>query len=204
MINLNKENFFNAMQEKYPETMERFLEFIDSYKVTRGWELMFGCNPEIKAPKFHEIPYELQIGVICRFLFMRGKLFMPHPEDVMKWFEKMFEEIEEGISKEHRFIISKGANLMFRERVNQILVDGYDSDHDKSNNKGELANVAVALLTDNKKLYPKWWTKIFWKNNVVKPRNEILIIAGALLAAEYDRLEYESLISSDQKNKPEE
>lgn len=62
MKNLNKENFWNEMQEKHPITMKKFCIFIDEFKEKHEWNRMF--NPKIK---FHDIPIVMQIGVIHNF-----------------------------------------------------------------------------------------------------------------------------------------
>lgn len=41
MENLNKENFWNAMHEKYPNAMGEFCKWIDEYKETVGWHQLF-------------------------------------------------------------------------------------------------------------------------------------------------------------------
>ncbi len=81
---LTKENCFNELLEKYPVTHAKFLAWVDAYKVEVGWEKLF--NPNYKMirvqtdqsdqgfiiegvnPKFHELPYDMQYGIIMRFL----------------------------------------------------------------------------------------------------------------------------------------
>lgn len=75
MTGLTKENFFNSMKLHYPDAMLLFNAFIDLYKAENDWDELFNAdrlNPGkgqllTKAPKFHELPFELQLGIIIRF-----------------------------------------------------------------------------------------------------------------------------------------
>ncbi len=69
--NLNKENFFNELTEKYPIAMKIFCDWIDEYKKEVDWDYLFN-EGEVKgdfksAPKFHDLPYDMQSGIIIRF-----------------------------------------------------------------------------------------------------------------------------------------
>jgi hypothetical protein len=61
-MNLNKENFWNPLKEKYPEAVEHFCNWIDEYKKEVGWEKIFGAHV-----KFHDLPYDMQNGILARF-----------------------------------------------------------------------------------------------------------------------------------------
>lgn len=102
-IGLTKENFFDAMSEKYPNAMQRFNDFIDKYKTSVNWNELFNDEESYtgtpgNAPKFHEIPYELQVGVIM--LFIRENVsFMPMIVDygsLKKAFEVCLRTIQNG------------------------------------------------------------------------------------------------------------
>lgn len=75
MNNLNKENFFDAMSEKYPKAMYNFCNWIDGYKAENNWDRLFNAgklNPGgetlvTHAPKFHDLPYEMQFGILIRY-----------------------------------------------------------------------------------------------------------------------------------------
>lgn len=70
MQNLNKENFWNDLLEKYPEAVELFCKWIDRYKAEVGWDELFnqtGLSNEDKQVKFHDIPFEMQNGILARF-----------------------------------------------------------------------------------------------------------------------------------------
>lgn len=72
MENLSKENFWNAIMEKYPEAGKLFCNWIDKYKVEVGWDKLFGNDIDAVhyrsvQIKFHDIPFEMQHGIIARF-----------------------------------------------------------------------------------------------------------------------------------------
>lgn len=72
MNNLNLENFFNRITEKYPVAMKVFSAWIDIYKVQNNWDQMFSFRPipedGSSIYKFHHIPFEMQIGIIVKFI----------------------------------------------------------------------------------------------------------------------------------------
>jgi hypothetical protein len=61
-MNLDKENFWNPLKEKYPEAIEHFCNWIDEYKKEVGWNQLFG-----EHIKFHDLPYDMQNGILARF-----------------------------------------------------------------------------------------------------------------------------------------
>lgn len=76
-MNLNKANFFDEAFEKYPDAAKKFHTWIDNYKKEIGWNKLFGNTIRIdirdfidaaRAPKFHELPFDMQKGIILRFL----------------------------------------------------------------------------------------------------------------------------------------
>ena len=60
--NLNKQNFFDEMHLLYPKAVDKFTEWIDGYKSANNWDSIFQEGIE-----FHNIPYELQMGIMNRF-----------------------------------------------------------------------------------------------------------------------------------------
>lgn len=60
--NLSKENFWNALMEKYPGAVDHFCKWIDDYKKEVGWNVLFG-----EAVKFHDLPFEMQNGILARY-----------------------------------------------------------------------------------------------------------------------------------------
>ncbi len=73
MENLNKENFWNELQEKYPDGMKIFCDWIDKYKRDNDWGNLFNFGTPHYAkqgwhdPKFHDIPLAMQIGIWIQF-----------------------------------------------------------------------------------------------------------------------------------------
>jgi hypothetical protein len=70
MQNLSKENFWNDLHAKYPQAVDLFCKWIDKYKVEVGWDELFnqaGLPDEDKPVKFHDIPFEMQNGILARF-----------------------------------------------------------------------------------------------------------------------------------------
>ncbi len=102
--------------------------------------------------------------------------------------------------------VSDGAKLIAKERERQVDVNGWTSNHDDTHDRGEMVGAAINYAelarfisvynrTDGKRFYhgappqpatwPKDWT---WKPDYADAiRN--LVIAGALIAAEIDRLQ---------------
>lgn len=73
MENLNKENFFNDLQQRFPKAMEHFCKWIDKYKEENSWDELFNdgkawAGGVTIAPKFHDLPYDMQVGVILRYV----------------------------------------------------------------------------------------------------------------------------------------
>ncbi len=77
--NLNKENFWNEMQQRCPLAMKEFCVWIDIYKEKNKWEDLFNdsysktnyqyaSNGEVTSidfafPKFHDLPLAMQMGI---------------------------------------------------------------------------------------------------------------------------------------------
>ncbi len=62
--NLNKHNFWDILYKECPKTMNVFCSFIDNYKMEVQWNLIFSDHLSLK---FHDIPFEMQLGIILRF-----------------------------------------------------------------------------------------------------------------------------------------
>ena len=93
-----------------------------------------------------------------------------------------------------------GAELIARERKEQINKHGYSIEHDQSYNESfefPLTKAASALSIDDngnrlarEAMKPKGWDGAIWLNMMDKSYKERLVIAGALIAAEIDRVTY--------------
>lgn len=96
-----------------------------------------------------------------------------------------------------------GAEQIIAERARQIQMEGYDSAHDDHHDKGDLADAAAAYAkvasaqtrgatidefpADMLICEGEWpWAENDWKPSVNPVKN--LVKAGALIAAEIDRL----------------
>jgi hypothetical protein len=85
-----------------------------------------------------------------------------------------------------------GAELIAAERQRQIEQEGWTPEHDaKEHDDGSLAEVASSLASPHHGSHPMSWQVGIW--NLVRKRNkwsriEQLTVAGALIAAEIDRL----------------
>lgn len=97
-----------------------------------------------------------------------------------------------------------GIELIVLERKEQLESKGRTLKHDFENNsQGELIIVAHALMETSVGRYmkrPEGWSPEYWEKLLGKPYTERLSIAGALIAAEIDRLQN----SFDKKNKKNE
>lgn len=93
-----------------------------------------------------------------------------------------------------------GVELIAKERKEQIEKHGRTIEYDKKYNVSDQLRIAAMTLMFKgpiKRVCPTGWDKKVWKKMSEKSYEERLIIAGAFLAAELDRLEYkksESLI----------
>lgn len=62
MKGLTKENFWNSLRDIYPEAVDHFCKWVDKYKEEVGWGALF-----VPGIKFHDLPYDMQNGIIARF-----------------------------------------------------------------------------------------------------------------------------------------
>lgn len=89
-----------------------------------------------------------------------------------------------------------GIELIAEERQEQIEKHGFDTAHDAMYNDpdahhqhGELAYAALHALWPRGEFYPRSFQEWFRNKISTKTYKERLIIAGALIAAEIDRLQ---------------
>lgn len=85
--------------------------------------------------------------------------------------------------------LSKGAIDIMRERKRQETVEGFNSDHDDRYRSEQMASAAACYLTwpFRETVPASWpWAESWWKP---KDRRSNLVRAGALIAAEIDRLD---------------
>lgn len=107
MNNLSKENFFNEMSTKYPSAMERFCNWVDDYKKSVNWSLLFNSDSNWQdaagknapAPRLHDIPYEMQFGILIKFA---SEVLMFSEKDMITMFEmkELFESCLAGLEEQ--------------------------------------------------------------------------------------------------------
>lgn len=91
-----------------------------------------------------------------------------------------------------------GAQLITEERARQISAEGWDAGHDDEHDEGQMCAAAecyaeaaelqvggITHVSDTPKYWP--WEYQWWKPSADPVRN--LVKAGALIAAEIDRLQ---------------
>jgi hypothetical protein len=86
-----------------------------------------------------------------------------------------------------------GIELIAAERAEQIEKHGYTTELDKNNTSHQLSEAARILskfsINEEFDHRPTGWDRNIWERMCVKPHKDRLIIAGALIAAEIDRLQ---------------
>lgn len=71
-VNTNsKKEYWDPIEQTCPDAFAIFSNWIDSYKKRVNWNLIFSnykAGNELKSLiKFHDLPYEMQIGVLMQF-----------------------------------------------------------------------------------------------------------------------------------------
>lgn len=108
---LTKENFWNDLYKRYPGEVQKFCDWIDEYKKQNNWTDLFNEvqseYPALrtKAPKFHDLPIAMQIGIFLQFIAETDKAYeleLPTiesiedinkiPELIKEWF--FYEDLE--------------------------------------------------------------------------------------------------------------
>ena len=88
-----------------------------------------------------------------------------------------------------------GIELIAQERAEQISKHGRTIEQDVAENQlSQLVDGAIGLLKTKRSQrdMPSYWSVEIWQKMINKSELERLIISGALIAAEIDRLQYES------------
>jgi len=101
-MNEDKKRLWAELEERYPEEVGRFKDWVDGYKERVGWAELFAPRQfvvdgaqEERRPKFHELPLEMQVGIFGLYAFERerseqqlGELHEELLEAVGGWFER--------------------------------------------------------------------------------------------------------------------
>jgi len=85
-----------------------------------------------------------------------------------------------------------GIELIAKERREQIEKHGFTAEHDKQNSKGEMIDAALFLLSGEEDYFPATWDERWmykFKAAIKQQSFKSFIVAGALIAAEIDRLQ---------------
>lgn len=112
MENLNKENFWDEMEEKYPAEIHVFKGWIDVYKKEVNWNRLFrepyvdemaGVNAP--APEFHDIPFDMQVGILMRFSseIFHGSQPKMTPDDIKPMVQQTFEKLDISVRMRTQF-----------------------------------------------------------------------------------------------------
>lgn len=96
--------------------------------------------------------------------------------------------------------MKSGIELIAEERQEQLSKHGRTVEKDvQINNESQLIHAAERMLHgrghESNNFPPVNWNYEIWNNMLDKPKLERLIIAGALIAAEIDRIQAESSLA---------
>lgn len=86
-----------------------------------------------------------------------------------------------------------GITRVVIERLEQLVKHGRTVKQDAEfNNRGQLCLAATFLISPSGygEIVPKGWNEEIWQKMIAKPYKDRLAIAGALICAEIDRLNY--------------
>lgn len=105
MTNLDKrldKPLWDKIQEQFPNSMKYFIYWFDHYKKAVGWEGLFNETIIVQAPKFHDLPYEMQHGIWISFASDVLNTLYEQPEytpllDVEEEVNQVFKEIEQDV-----------------------------------------------------------------------------------------------------------
>ncbi len=67
--NLNKENFWNKIEQEYPDALAHFNQWFKQYQAEINWNNLFRTyrDPRILGIQFHDLPFEMQNGILARY-----------------------------------------------------------------------------------------------------------------------------------------
>lgn len=116
MENLNKQNYFTPeWKAKYPLASEHFCKWIDEYKKRVNWGKLFNHSMipsfddeivEIVPPKFHDLPIEMQLGILSMYMFESSPLYTecgwnwigcPRKDRYLSDLEEHFNQLERAL-----------------------------------------------------------------------------------------------------------
>jgi hypothetical protein len=116
VLMLTKEHFWDKVLDESPIVMNKFLFYIDDFKKAINWDQLFNSGADTGmlkrgengyghkkvltiAPKFHDLPFCMQKGVIENFLISEKIQFYSayHPDDESKWMNHIVDQVHNAI-----------------------------------------------------------------------------------------------------------
>lgn len=108
---LNKINFWQAVEVLYPKATAYFKLWVDGYKADNDWDDLFNDHDMDKnrdidfgnatyscqSPKFHDIPFAMQMGIFTQFLAEQGSEVETMVKDMKDITLDAFKEMERAL-----------------------------------------------------------------------------------------------------------
>lgn len=104
--------FWGECIKQSPKAMNQFLDFIDNYKKENDWNKLFNGGvslgrfthshnaPHTEAPKYHDLPYAMQIGIFFDWLYKVDDVLPPSYNDNMTYqIKAILKRIETKLNK---------------------------------------------------------------------------------------------------------
>lgn len=106
---LTKEDFYIHIEKEFPIAMKKFHSYIDDFKASSNWDHLFnGIEPhrgndyhEVLSPKFHQIPFAMQKGIIENFFVLENIQYysFPHPQNEKAYGFHLIDVVHESLFK---------------------------------------------------------------------------------------------------------
>ena len=133
---LSKEKFWNEIEQKYSAQFNHFAAWIDEYKKKVDWEKLFngdigyedtrrnGFGHTITvAPKFHQLPDAMQIGIFIQYVIESGSRYQFSPYS-LNTIEAWVDELKEWFCEQEEFLSKKDKTDNYDyEGFNEIMQD---------------------------------------------------------------------------------
>lgn len=121
---MNKENFWNDIEQKYPASVSQFKKWVNIYKKKNNWCDLFrieqtrhtiendeegnlqgiyiDIDPKTFTPKYHDLPVAMQFGIFLQYVYERdtsSRYFL-----LTNWLVKDFEtDVKQLIEDSFKF-----------------------------------------------------------------------------------------------------
>lgn len=97
---LTKESFWDEQTRLHPIAMQDFSKWIDEYKADVNWDDLFVSTfkPILGAPKFHDLPDAMQIGIFFYYLAQRSGEETKYLEAYKKMITGVLKEVQGGLA----------------------------------------------------------------------------------------------------------